>query len=554
MSTDADTSKFVIQSFQLLEIYSPVLAIRTGTPYLDCPIYRLPEEIILRILLLVLGDTQTLERYKRLGELMLVCSYWESLSDTPSLWAHVSSYQPLSSMKRSLSKSKDAPLDVVYTSYVSEPQSQWSERMEKDGVFQANVHRWKYFEFRGSSWHPHSMEATALDISFMDSLRHLTPSKLESISLHSPTFISFEQLFTAKTELLRHISIERCGIPWDSGLFVGLATLILHNLDMDGPSLNQLIAFLQASPRLVKLSMEDLHPEIDQPLHPNSTHPITLQLLETFNIWHVDPHCSDYLLSRLHIPKCNTFHLAQHDCRLEGIAFSPATEHLFLILRSITVSCDNTHVELYERGLFVTSGKRGKAALKIEWSTDSTLEAWPIDKVQELFELAIAASSIHLTVHTDIKRGSLSKLLRVMENCPSVEKLTLVQHGRDFDLYAPNEVDGILELLSKPPVVDDASQWLLLGIKILVMIQHTLMTQEKLVNMIRHRYADRELRETYKLPVMLQTLRIEGMSGINPYQLETMETILGPGVLEYTAPEPLPMLRSYDSDEVEDDR
>ncbi|KAG9038289.1 hypothetical protein FRB95_002250 [Tulasnella sp. JGI-2019a] len=157
--------------------------LRTDAMHFESPVYRLSEDVLLDILLLVLRDTAVSQGDKRLGDLMLVCPQWKALSDTPSLWAHVSSYQSLSAMKKSLSKSKGTPLDIVYTSYASEHKSEWPKRLKTNDPFLAGVRRWGSFEFRGSA--RFSTRATGLDAAFMVRLRHVAGPKLDSISLRS---------------------------------------------------------------------------------------------------------------------------------------------------------------------------------------------------------------------------------------------------------------------------------------------------------------------------------------------------------------------------------
>ncbi|KAG9016431.1 hypothetical protein FRB93_010680 [Tulasnella sp. JGI-2019a] len=511
---------------------------------LNPPVHRLPEEILLEILFLVLEDTPPSERYERLGELMLVCSQWGALIDTPSLWAYVSSYQSISVMKKSLFKSKNAPLDVVYTSYASEPKPIWSKRKEIDDLLLTNAHRWRSFEFQGSA--QSSSGGARSDATFMDRLHHITAPGLNSISLRSPKHMAFGPFFIAKADRLRHIFLQRCSIPWDSGLLSGLKTLKIRSLDDRGPSPDQFISFLQASPGLVELSIGDWEPGSNKLL--KHAEPIDLHLLETLKMWHVSPHIADHLLAVLRIPNCTKFHLTQYNHRQDSMLFGPTMEPLFPMLRAIMASCDYTHLEVYKLGLFVTSEKDEEEMLKIESSKHSTPEGWPItiiEGLRNLVDSTTAASSVHLTIRTDVGSALFPTALHLMESSCPIERLTLVQ--QEFDWEGSNQVDGILELLAKSAAIDGVNRWLLPNMKILEIIQETWRTQEWLVYMVLHRYVDRGPREPYELPEMLQDLRLEGPYQVKHSYLEMIEGILGLGVVDYTPPELERVSHHYDS-------
>ncbi|KAG9038290.1 hypothetical protein FRB95_002251 [Tulasnella sp. JGI-2019a] len=515
---------------------------------LKSPIYQLPDDILLDILLLVLRDTTASQRDKCLGELMLVCPQWKALSDTPSLWAHVSSYQSLSAMKKSLSKSKGALLDIVYTSYASELESEWSKRMETNDLFLKSVHRWRSFEFRGSA--QVSRRGMRLDAVFMDCLRCVTAPNLDSISLRSPVSVSFRRLFVTKPDRLRHISLKGCLIPWDSGLFSGLETLELYASEKGEHSLNGFIQFLQVSPGLVKLSIENWKPEWD--LRPLSNEPIILLSLETLKMCRVTNHIAEHLLAIIRIPKCAKFHLTQHSRYPESTLFGPPMEHLFPMLRTIMASCNYTRIRLWDLDLFVTSGNKVEEMLKIESTRAWSLSDWTNATTKglwNLFDSTAATSSVDLTIRTDVRRTSLSTVFRLMESSCHIKKLKLVQHN----VIPSNQIGVILELLSKPTTIGGVAKWPLSSLRILEIIQHGRVTQDGLVDMVRNRYTDREPRETYELPAKLQTLRIEGRAEVKFSQLETMKGILGPGIVEYVPPQPEPVTHHYDSDEWQDD-
>ncbi|KAG9031511.1 hypothetical protein FRB95_002646 [Tulasnella sp. JGI-2019a] len=169
----------------------------------NTPVYRLPDDILLDILLLDLGLTFTFEWYERLGQLMLVCSRWQALSIAPSPWAHVSAAQTLSIVKNSLCKSRDALLDVVYVSFALNYRSLRLDINEICDLL-TNIHRWRYFEF----WQWDISGFTEAAGAFINRLRHLIAPNLNSISLKSPILASIEEPFTPEITQLRHISVH----------------------------------------------------------------------------------------------------------------------------------------------------------------------------------------------------------------------------------------------------------------------------------------------------------------------------------------------------------
>ncbi|KAG9036646.1 hypothetical protein FRB95_008230 [Tulasnella sp. JGI-2019a] len=110
---------------------------------------------------------------------------------------------------------------------------------------------------------------------------------------------------------------------------------------------------------------------------------------------------------------------------------------------------------------------------------------------------------------------------------------TFILSQRVRDSCASNKLGRVLELLSKPRHVDGVMRWPLLNLKVLEIGQDEWTEQERLVNMVRNRHADREPRETCEPPATLQSLRVE-TSQVNHSYWVAMKGIMGPGVVVYT--------------------
>ncbi|KAG8996002.1 hypothetical protein FRB93_000964 [Tulasnella sp. JGI-2019a] len=395
-------------------------------------------------------------------------------------------------MKNLLFKSKDALLDIVYAPTTWDLQSQWPVRMETNDLLLANAHRWRSLEYDGYS------DPTSIDKDFID-LHHLTVPNLNSIALHS-----FNDSLFFKPPIatrLRHISLAGCSTPWDSCLFSGLETLRLSGLNEGGPPVGQLINFLRTSPGLVTLSLHSLELRGTLSSHADI---ITLQSLETFEIGYTTCRVVGDFLAVLRIPNCTRFLLTYKDLP-DNKLFCRSAAHLFPTLRAIVASCDYTGIEFHNVHIIITSQKRDKSMLEIQTSTPSTLDDWPI---------------------------SMSEGLRNLLGSCSIEKLTLSQ--RVSDSYTPNRLGRVLELLSEPRDVDGITLWLLPNLKILEIVQGELAERERLINMVRNRYVDRERLETYKPPAKLQSLKIKG-TGLSSNWV-VINGILGDRVVGYSRP------------------
>ncbi|KAG9035114.1 hypothetical protein FRB95_011981 [Tulasnella sp. JGI-2019a] len=497
---------------------------QSGAPRLNTPVHRLPEEILLDILLLSLKGGRTSYRYERLSQLMLVCSRWEALSIAPSLWAVVSTEQPLSVIENLLYRSKDALLDVIYTSHASETRSLWPARTETNTFLLNNAHRWRSFEFQQHNQHE-SIIAPLLDLAFINRLGHIAAPSLNSISLISSTPMSFGTPFPSNITRLRHISVGNCAVPWNPGLFSGLETLELNKLGGIGPSLDQFVNFLHASPGLVTLSLD--HWDVQGTLS-NRSEIINLQFLERFKIRDIARNVAGHLLTILRIPSCTKLLLRNHHPS-DNEFFGQSMEHLFPVLRAIMTSCDNIDITLHGVRLVVVSSKGREKKLEIDWATASAMQDWPIatcEGLRNLLGSTIVIPPVSLRICTDIRTLVAAFIL---ESNGPIEKLTLVH-----DQYASDRLSRILDLLSKPNDVDGVARWLLPNLKILDIVQDAWTEQgqgqEQLVSMIRNRYADHGPSETYEPPAKLRSLRIISKDLVRYSYWLTMEGILGPGV------------------------
>ncbi|KAG9008860.1 hypothetical protein FRB94_012829 [Tulasnella sp. JGI-2019a] len=232
--------------------------------------------------------------------------------------------------------------------------------MEANDLLLKNVYRWKSFRYNGYS-NPIFMDTAFVDMALVDQ-HSLTAPNLNYIHFHSSSDISVTLPFATR---LRHISLEKCFAPWDSGRFSGLETLRLDSLGERGPSMDQFTNFLRASPGLVTLSLWGLY--LQGPLS-NYAEIINLESLETFEMWRTTCQTIGDYLAILRIPNCTRF-LLYNNHLPDNKLFHPSTEHLFPVFRAIMASCDITNIEVDEDDATITSEEDRRIMLQIKWST-----------------------------------------------------------------------------------------------------------------------------------------------------------------------------------------
>lgn len=143
----------------------------------------------------------------------------------------------------------------------------------------------------------------------------------------------------------------------------------------------------------------------------------------------------------------------------------------------------------------------------------------------------MATSFVHYSIDTSIPEEHFPKMLVLLRSSCPIEVLTLEEEGESHHGF--NEADALLKVLAKSDVIDGSTQWLLPRLRHLEITQYSRMRPDLLVRMVRNRYKDREPRLTRQLPVMLESLKIEGINRFETSQLEELKSILGPSAVHY---------------------
>ncbi|KAG9027080.1 hypothetical protein FRB95_008156 [Tulasnella sp. JGI-2019a] len=255
------------------------------------PISKLPNELLVKIIYLSLYGLDD-EYFIRLRTLSQVSTLWYDLvKHAPTLWGYAHSEHTTTEIELALRRSKGALIDVVYVALGGD------ERL-LETVFQERS-RWRSFKYES-----HSADLL---------LRYLNQGSFERLEevdlMHSWTGeppLLLENVSRRQIPRLRHLRLSNIVIAWDSDILSRLDTLSLtvHHYDF-GPSIEQVIAILRASPGLTsfRLRCQEL-----QPGAPYSPTIITLPKLHTLALF-LEVWKTGQLLACLDVPLCRRFDL-----------------------------------------------------------------------------------------------------------------------------------------------------------------------------------------------------------------------------------------------------
>lgn len=231
---------------------------------LQCPVRRLPREVLARVFILGVRDLDD-DDPLFLSRATLACRHWRDVAlDTPELWARivVDHHNGLGCATRRLQRSKGVPLDI---SIDFSPRTPVRHDVSLEvgraiDLLRSETHRWRTFRLRV----PHRAPALA-------ALARCTARAplLEHFSVH--VHMSFADtacvedhtlapLFQGVTPRLRYVDLVSAPVQCGESLLLrGLHTLRLVDLrDAYAPSVSQLLCVLRACPQLEELSLRNM--------------------------------------------------------------------------------------------------------------------------------------------------------------------------------------------------------------------------------------------------------------------------------------------------------
>ncbi|KAG9010774.1 hypothetical protein FRB94_009855 [Tulasnella sp. JGI-2019a] len=275
-----------------------------------------------------------------------VSTTWAAIvMDSPTLWRYIDSNQPCEAYLNSLARSKGAPLVVEYSG------SQWrlwredSHAVTKDLKLFINavcreVHRWQSASLAMD-------EDPRFRRAIIDQLAHSPAPLLEKLEVSGTRVLGFgtiRELFNEVAPRLRHIKMTDICIPWESGLFSGLRTLVVTGHSFTRPTVFQLARIMRDCPLLVELRIGCFStPDEADDTGQIRVQSIELLVMKTLSL-ELDPIALNFILQAIHIPACTRFHITSRIPT--GSIFSGATDHLIPVLSSMLLSADFIDIRL----------------------------------------------------------------------------------------------------------------------------------------------------------------------------------------------------------------
>ncbi|KIO15617.1 hypothetical protein M407DRAFT_34795, partial [Tulasnella calospora MUT 4182] len=214
-------------------------AIRGHTQQNQLTINSLPPEVLCDIFLPVAGFY--LGHYTRLLPLRVVCKYWKEVIDsTPGLWMAIKLELHPELQAMILRNSRNHPLNVLWdeTTWNNDPAKK-AKIAAFSTLMEPSASRWQSLNYRRGLTSESDIWILALPL-----------HNVQVIEIDAPSW-SY-RCHTLDAPKLSYVNVTRFYLNWRS--LSGLQVLILN---LTNPTLNELMAMLQASPELNHLSLEN---------------------------------------------------------------------------------------------------------------------------------------------------------------------------------------------------------------------------------------------------------------------------------------------------------
>ncbi|KAG9024953.1 hypothetical protein FRB95_010855 [Tulasnella sp. JGI-2019a] len=306
---------------QLKTKFYAIMAHRNRSRNHSLPLYRLPLEILIKVLSLALPDAVSSRFYmERLRKFASVShQWWLLVIGTPSSWKVASSDLPLELLRQVLSRSTGHRLDVIDISYGGIPINKFIALVVE------HVHRWQSLLVLEDG-HGRRVEE------WRKCLASLSLPALEVLTLkvssHTADVVSWE----AKN--LRCLELWRVCIPWESKMLSGLQKLELVDPGPRGPSRAQLLAILAASPGLVEFKLKGFKQSEDNSNTSSQAMSVELLMLKTLSIEDSSQELVHRLLAAIHTPQSTKFTIDYYQGAAVNLSLlnDPALAHIASVL------------------------------------------------------------------------------------------------------------------------------------------------------------------------------------------------------------------------------
>ncbi|KAG9039722.1 hypothetical protein FRB95_007149 [Tulasnella sp. JGI-2019a] len=430
------------------------------------PLYRLPNEILLRILFLSL-QTPYSSQFSQLHNLAQVSVRWAQLvRGSPMLFGYATSDDIEEDANRTLCLSRNALLDVKYD--LDWFGSTWKEAF-LDRLLQHN-HRWR------------SIELVGLDTTKMNSVLREPMPQLQDLDI----FCRIQEegfhvinLSPEKLRQLRHLTLTNVSPQWDASMLRGLVTLELDSNDPTGLlKVSQLLDILLESQglRILNLGHKAVHG-----LHSRKHAPFGLPHLATLSLIQIPVNTAYDIMKCVRIHNCArlTIRCIQGEPPRTAGFFDSKTAHLEVPIRSILASLTRVIVSL--SWLIVECSGLGVGAeldiylpiLQMPRKPNSV--SW-LERIHSSL-----ASPPDISLYIIAPEGAEKRPPMLKKSSSSVTSL---------DIYdGQSETDRWMKHLGTPTVIDGFLKWPLPSLKVLRLgLSEGVLKGEGLLNMVKTRY------------------------------------------------------------------
>ncbi|KAG9025390.1 hypothetical protein FS837_004941 [Tulasnella sp. UAMH 9824] len=229
--------------------------------------------------------------------LMLVCHSWYLMvNNTPSLWTNIRKTAAISNacVIRALENSKDSPLEIEYDASPAE-RSPGDQEAFLNAIF-PHAHHWRKATLRFHG-----------DAQGLGRMATLSGSLLQSLSLWADNYPRRDgeeplDIFGGRLPAgLREVFLGGIAVTWSPTTLCNLEVLEIISIRHHGPSVDQVLAVLGASPSLESLAMRVVNfSDGASTLLPNPVHMPTLRRLSL----RVQPEITSQLLAGIRAPNC----------------------------------------------------------------------------------------------------------------------------------------------------------------------------------------------------------------------------------------------------------
>lgn len=250
------------------------------------PMHQLPVEIFSTIFLMCLADSSY--RYiTRLRELAQVAHRWRDIvAATPSLWAGLSETMSSEDLRWALKKAKGASLDVVFSDLTPMGQPDFAT------VVIPLASRWRSVRVL------HRLPQLGACLASKTGL-------LEEIEIRATDTQLVTYLVLCEGVPLRSVKLFHAALPWTSNRLVGLHTLHIQGIiGKGGPSLGQIMAFLESSPYLESLKLSQVDVAVHEARNTSDPKPFSLLCLLHLELIDIPYSAYEVILSHMQFPDC----------------------------------------------------------------------------------------------------------------------------------------------------------------------------------------------------------------------------------------------------------